>query len=384
MNRKVLASIDPYQILFPIGVAHALIGSIVWLLYAIQNIAYPGQLHMHHMFSGFLLSFAAGFLLTAIPRFTGARRCSPKELALAVAISVFSFVFDHSAVALVMLLFVSGFILTRFAEKTYDPPAHFIFLPGGLLLGILGSGMLTLIELNWLDSDFVLTGRSLLYHGTMLAFLLGIGAKLISALLGWAPVPRHQIQSLNTLRNETKPKARILTPVALQLALYLASFVLEALVSQVLGRALRATIASWIAIQYWHLHKLPRSHGKLPFWLWISAWTLVISLWVHTFFPVLDVHAAHLIFISGFGLSTLLVASRVTLAHGDHPLELESTSRIYALVSVSVVMAALTRFTAIWTTSYFQHLAYAALLWVVAILGWAVFFIPKLSKKNKI
>lgn len=378
MNRNIFNSFDPYQLLFPIGIVHAMTGAAIWIFYFSQKVPYPGQFHAHHMFSGFLLSFAAGFLLTAIPRFTGARRCSSRELVIAVAISVLSFVFDHSAIALIMLLFVSGFILRRLSEKSYNPPPHFIFLPAGLLLGIAGSAILTLVELSWLDSRFALTGKLFLYYGTMLAFLLGIGAKLISALLGWAPVPTHQIKPLNTLKLDAVESPKILTPPVFQLSLFLLGFILEALSLPELGRALRAACATWIGVQYWHLHRRPRSPGKLSFWIWISAWTLVIGLWVHTLFPSLGVHAAHLIFMSGFGLLTLLVASRVTLAHGGYALELESSSRIYAATSILIILAALTRFTAVWTDSYFQHLAYAAAVWVIALAAWSIFFIPKI------
>ncbi len=378
MNRNIFSSLDPYQLLFPLGIAHAVIGAATWIFYLAQKVPYPAKFHAHHMFSGFLLSFAAGFLLTAIPRFTGARRCSPRELTIAVAISILSFVFDHSAIALILLLFVSGFILRRFSEKTYNPPPHFIFLPAGLLLGIVGSAILTLIEFNWLDSSLALTGKLFLYYGTMLAFLLGIGAKLISALLGWAPVPTHQIKPLNTLKLNTVERPKLLTPPVFQLILFLVSFVLEAFMLPEMGRALRAVCASWIAVQYWHLHRHPKSPGKLPFWIWISAWTLIIGLWVHALFPSFGIHAAHLIFMSGFGLITLLVASRVSLAHGGYALELESSSRIYAATSILIILAALTRFTAIWTDSYFQHLAYAAAVWVVALVAWSIFFIPKI------
>ena len=47
---------DPYRVLFPVGLAHALVGTGLWILYARHVIAYPATAHAHYMFSGFLLS----------------------------------------------------------------------------------------------------------------------------------------------------------------------------------------------------------------------------------------------------------------------------------------------------------------------------------------
>ena len=119
----------------------------------------------------------------------------------------------------------------------------------------------------------------------------------------------------------------------------------------------------------------------MPFWMWISAWMLMIGLWTHSLFPTLGIHAAHLIFMSGFGLTTLLVASRVTLAHGGYSLNLETTSRIFPITATLILLATLTRFSSLWTSSLIQHFAYAAALWILALIFWISFFLPKMIPK---
>src|SRR5262245_29614840 len=72
---------DPYRVLFPIGIAAAIVALVPWILVAVRlSIAWPGAMHAALMVQGFELSFVCGFLLTAMPAFTHGPRCSPREL----------------------------------------------------------------------------------------------------------------------------------------------------------------------------------------------------------------------------------------------------------------------------------------------------------------
>ncbi len=383
MKQNWAKTLDPYQVLFPLGLAHALWGAVLWILFAVQRVPYPGLAHAHHMSDGFLFSFATGFLLTAVPRFTGTARCSPLELAIATGIATFAFFDTRATTGLAILIFLLVFFLRRFKKRTFSPPPHFIFLPLGLVLGIVGSAAISLGQMGYLDAQYLSAGRILLYQGTMLSFLLGIGAKLISALLGWASPPTHQIASAQAFKRSRSPIATHAIP-ATQAALFLISFPTEIFVHPLLGRALRAGCATWIGFQNWKVYRRPRAQGKLAFWLWMSAWALLVGLWTHALFPNYGVHAAHLIFVSGLGVLTLLVASRVILAHGNYPLNLESKSRVYAFTAVLIFIAAVTRFAAPWVpASYFAHLAYAAGSWILAVILWSAFFVPKILIHSK-
>src|SRR5689334_8167273 len=62
---------DAYRIFFPLGLALGVTGVSVWPLYYFGiTEGYNGRTHAFVQICGFLYSFAAGFLLTAIPRFT--------------------------------------------------------------------------------------------------------------------------------------------------------------------------------------------------------------------------------------------------------------------------------------------------------------------------
>src|SRR5215467_11196024 len=63
---------DPYRIFFPLGIVLGAMGVSIWPLYYYGfTEGYSGRSHAFVQTDGFLYAFIAGFLLTAIPRFTG-------------------------------------------------------------------------------------------------------------------------------------------------------------------------------------------------------------------------------------------------------------------------------------------------------------------------
>ncbi len=208
----------------------------------------------------------------------------------------------------------------------------------------------------------------------MLFIVLGIGSKLIPALLGWGslPTPESMVKSPKKLNNIQK-----IIPYILTICLFF-GFILEAFGFFILGRILRALGASWIGISLWKLNRFPQQKTKMAFWLWISSWALLFGIWIHALFPKLNIQAAHIFFISGFGLMTMMISSRVILSHGNHGYEKETNSRSYAIVSIVIFISAITRFTAPWTPNYIHHLGYASFCWIVAIIIWSYHFLVKL------
>ena len=101
--------------------------------------------------------------------------------------------------------------------------------------------------------------------------------------------------------------------------------------------------------------------------------------------PETGLHALHLAFISGFGLLTLLVASRVTLAHGGYDLSIEKRSRVFKWAGGWILAAALVRASAPLTAqAYFHHLAYAAACWIIGVGIWAAYFVPRMLARRRV
>jgi hypothetical protein len=262
------------------------------------------------------------------------------------------------------LIFLGVFFLSRYRSREYSPPRFFLFIPLGLLLGIVGASLILL--------GFPV-GRIFLFQGTMLAFILGVGGKLVSSLLGWSDLPLVQITRIHRKSSKFAEWLGVLGPLAL-LAL---GFALELTSWIMAARVLRALSASWIAVSAWKLYRFPRTKSRLANWLWMSGWGLVSGLWLYALAPTLGISALHLMFISGFGLMTVVIASRVTLAHGGYDLEIESKSNGIRWTGIFILLAALTRVAAPLTPAYMHHLGYAAGVWLLAMIVWSVTFIPK-------
>src|SRR5579883_1668346 len=81
-------STDPYRIFFPLGIVFGIVGVSIWPLYYYGvTEGYSGRAHAFVQTDGFLYAFIAGFLLTAVPRFTGTEAPSRRvQYALAAVV----------------------------------------------------------------------------------------------------------------------------------------------------------------------------------------------------------------------------------------------------------------------------------------------------------
>ncbi len=380
-----IPSFDPYRLFFPLGTLAAILGTLPWIFFGIGASGYyPGQFHSDLMIGGFLFAFSAGFLMTAIPQFTGSTHCNRQELLLSAALFtclIVASVFDNRVwfhlISFSSLIYLVFFCVRRVLTRTYEPPPFFIFVGLGLSMGISGALLLTLGDIGLVESTTGLAIAKLLYtQGMTLSLILGVGTHLLPAIWGWSDLP-VQITKLH----ETPNPLKVVGPVVLLAVLLLVSFLIEVKWNQQAGWTLRAALVTYLSISRWTILRRPRARGKIAFWLWMSAWALLAGLWAPVFAPAFWVNSIHIAFIGGFGLMTFMVASRVTLAHGGYGHRVDLRSRLLTAAAVLVLIAALTRAAApIVAHAYLHHLAYAAGLWILAILLWSVVFVSKMVR----
>src|SRR3989338_6522722 len=78
---------EPYRLFFPLGILLALGGVGHWLFYALgRTHHYSGFLHANIQVQLYLPCFIGGFLMTAIPRFSGTWPARGWELAMVAAL----------------------------------------------------------------------------------------------------------------------------------------------------------------------------------------------------------------------------------------------------------------------------------------------------------
>src|SRR5438270_12458909 len=121
---------DPYRIFFPLGIVLGVMGVAIWPLYYYGvTEGYSGRAHAFVQTSGFLYAFIIGFLLTAIPRFTGTEapsRTVQYALALLVTVSAIAFEFQFFVIGqtgfLIAHLTLIVLAARRYLRLQQDPP----------------------------------------------------------------------------------------------------------------------------------------------------------------------------------------------------------------------------------------------------------------------
>lgn len=373
----------PYRLFFPIGFFFSFWGAAVWLPFSTHHSSeFPSSLHALLMMAGFILSFANGFLMTAVPKFTQTREANYKEMIYAalpllfVPISFFwTSIWGLYFLFILNLFVLSIFVFRRFYSTEGFPPESFLFIRFALLSGFLGLTFLFLSNLTFLPPTLYIFGKILFYQGFPSILILGIGGRLIPGILGME-------MNIPFFKNRNWRREKILhfyTSIGIA---FLLSIAIEAFIHFETGRLLRALLITWMVFIFWKIHTPPIIRSKLTWSLWISAWTFLLGSW-GSLWTEYYVHFAHLFYIGGVGLMTLMISTRVTLAHGGYNnIEIEKKSHLYWWIVGMALLAALTRVTAgLIPVIYYSHLLYASITWILSILLWFWFIGIKIFKK---
>jgi len=356
---------DPYRLLFPLGIAYALIGAGLWPVHAWLGVAYPGALHRLIMIEGFELSFVLGFLLTAMPGLTKGPACHPVELAIAMALSVaFGSAALAGATGLAHGFFAAAIafllvVLSRRLRPAPQPRAlELVFVWFGLLCGLTGGIRQAVVP--GIDPF----GSRLVSLGLVLSLVLGVGSLLVPAFIG---LPDPLAIPGIARAHERRGRGAF---YAVLLAALIGAFVAEALGRPALGATLRAATATVVVALVWKTFRVPARRDAAAFALWSSGWFVVAGLWLAALFPAAMLAGLHLVFIGGFGLITLGIGTRVVVAHGGYPVTDER--RVLSPLVVTLVLGALAlRLAAQWVPARSTALlGWSGTAWVGAWLAW--------------
>jgi uncharacterized protein involved in response to NO len=368
---------DPFRLFFPLGAALALAGVLPWAVQSFTHASYPRDLHRVLMIDGFTLSFVCGFLMTAVPRFTGSRHATMPEVSIVFLCLLLSGAGAFSSSqslsflsAAVVLLTLIAFAARRFLKKTSNPPYTFIFIGVGLLLWFFSNVVLFLNSTGALNSPPLTDiAWDLFTNGAIMSLILGVGGRLIPGILGWQQIVTHQRQRYEAPR----PFLALVPPaIWIAVALFVLSYLLDPLLPLPLRLSARLAVALYFALGYWAIWKIPATRSLLTWNIWLSCWCLALGYLFPLLWPEFGVHVMHVLFIGGFSLLMLLISTRVSLAHSPGGTAPEKTSRSILVFSALILMAMLTRVTAIlWPKIYLDHLGFAAMTWIAALVVWA-------------
>ena len=382
------SSADPYRIFFPLGILLGIAGVSIWPLYywGVTS-GYSGRAHAFVQTDCFLYAFIAGFLWTAIPRFTGTAAPSRAlQYFLASLLVVQTIVFELQYFTAGHLLFIVAHatfisvVVRCFIRRQHPPPETFVFVGLGLFAGMAGAIINAGISLQLLAPVLDLLGKRLLTEGMVLLLVLGVGGFLGPRLLGFAQLPNFQ--NLEKISANAKPPRTVI----LKREIYATTgFLLVVSVIAEYGLKLpnlawlRAAIATLIVLMNIRPWRKPLTRTTLAWCVWTAHWLLIAALWLVVVAPKYRIDFLHVMFIGGFTLLILAVGTRVALSHGGHALTEEFRSWPLRIGLVTGVVAMFARIGAPFTPDlYFAHLAWAAELWIVGVGIWGIYLLRRI------
>ncbi len=386
---RLVAAGEPFRLLFPLGALIGVAGVMMWPLYIWHvTSTYPGQWHARVMIEGFATAFVIGFLGTALPRMLDVPQWSILEtLGFAGAvIGVASLhITGHTAygdqlffmtmATLIGLLMVRGWLF----RKDIPPPA-FVLVFLGLCSALFGAGVHVVVDAapSLLPFWALPLGRLLLHQGYLVFPIMGVGAFLLPRFFG---LPNRQsFPSSLTLPPGWLSQAGF---AALCGGVVMGGFVAEALGEARIGNALRAIGMGTYLYREVPMHRAGFGGGSLALGLRIAMLSMPLAYVLMVIWPGQSFSLLHLLFISGFSLLILIVASRVVLGHSGQEDKFCSTLWSVLLLTALVTLAMLTRVSADWIPAVrLSHYAYAAMAWVAGVFVWAIFILPGVCTKD--
>lgn len=359
----------PYQVFFPLGLLNAILAIGVWF---VQNLGWfesPALLiHSKLIVGGFLWSFIAGFLMTAIPRMTGTTNAHKLEYAgastLLAGLTLFSWSVDGRyfyAIQMALIVFLIIYGGRRILKMTKPLPIFFSHVGIAMVLAFLGA-------LSHFQGNPYM-GMHLYHLGATLLLVLGIGTRFFSFLSG---LPSE-------FESTSSPAERWMfhgAGLSIAILLFIAG----------LGKPLAYLGLSIVSAIYlfriWHVQRASTRLSPLTYGVRIVAAMIPMSFFMTWLNPLMFVTWFHMLFIGCFGLITFSVATRVTLAHGAYSTDIETQSSALWWLVVFIILGVVSRvlygFTdGLWKTSCLHS---AATFWILAVMSWCWAFLPRMFR----
>ncbi len=374
---------EPFRVFFFTGAVWSIIGVSLWpLFYAGALAYYPNFVHARIMIECFGGAFVVGFLGTAGPRMATAPKLTVWELLLLLLLHLAAgaahlqqrtALGDALFLGMLVLLLLSLLVRVLRFRKELPPPQMLLALTG-LLCGCAGTAL-------WLDpatlnspERYRLAGL-LLYQGLLLPPVLGIGSFLFPRMLGGdfgEPAP-------------DQVRRKFLHAIIAALLLIL-SFFLEIWEHPLLAYLLRAGVAAtYLLLEVnWRRPVAAAQRGTLATGLPWALITGLLGLVMAGFYYQFHVGLEHLLYIGGFGLLILVVASRVLFGHSGQLDDFARKSWLARSLIFFAFLAATTRASADFLpTITVSHHKYAAWTWGIVALLWLIWHRRRFLQREK-
>ncbi len=328
---------------FLLGSAWSAIAIPVWLaayMHGYAPSAMPAMLwHAHEMIYGYAVAAVAGFLLTAIPNWTGRLPLSGGRLAGLVALwlagRVALLLSAHIGPAITMVVDLSFLAVLMLAiARELIAGRNFRNLPMVAALASLFTGSL-LVHLQALEVAYTAPLGNRLGIATLCALIALVGGRIVPSFTrNWlVPMkPRHPVPA-----SPSRFDLACLAAVVVGLAAWVAApdspigFVLEILA----GIAAALRLSRWRGLATLREPLLALLHLG---YAWLAFGLALLGM--NGFFGWLPPSAGmHALTVGAVGTMTLAVMTRASLGHTGQPLQAgPGTSAIYLFVTLAAVL----------------------------------------------
>lgn len=328
---------------------------------ALQSALSPVDWHVHEMVFGYGAAVVAGFLLTAIPNWTGRMPLEGLSLLGLVVLWVlgrvaifFSAQIGDAAAAVLDLCFPLAFLLVVTREIAAGRNWRNLPMAAALLLLLVGNLLMHLEALGIARTD-ALGGR--LGIATLLMLITLVGGRIIPSFT------RNWLSKEQPQTGAPVPFGRFDRAALLLTALALAVWVAAPYAVAMPPLALLAGLALLVRLARWRGEATFREPLLLILHLgyaWLALGFLLLGF--DRLFPFLPETAAlHALTVGAIGTMTLAVMTRASLGHTGRPLTAGASTRaIYALITLAAVLRLLSP---LGGAQYLSLLALAGAAW---------------------
>lgn len=358
-----LDQIEPYKVFFPIGILCSILGVLQWIFYRFGMIHFfPRATHGNLMFFGFMWTFIIGFLMTAIPKMTGTKPASWFDLGtsvflvfLQVAFSIRNEIEISAFVFLLQILAMGYFLIYRMSKIKKMPFWGFVFIPVSFLMNL--AGVISFLVLKDREIFLVLSGEAFILN-----LILGLGSRLVPVI---SRLPNALMPNVASEKKDANWQ-NFLFVVFLN-----TSFVMQIFGFSNLGIGIRSVVLVFASIKYLKILTKPVQWTVVGVGLKISSLFLIFGTLCTM--PALQFTLAgqHLLFISGFVLLTMLISTRVVLAHGGQNLSYEVSAKKILIFIVCLIFSGMTRFFAGYNVLS-DLIIYSVVLFILGIAMWLI------------
>jgi len=370
----------PFFLLAGIWAAFAM---LVWILILTGNFKLPTRFdpvswHAHEVLFGYLPAVAAGFLLTAVPNWTGRLPIVGWRLGGLVALWIagrlavmLSALIPALAAAVIDLSFLTVFALAIGREIVAGRNWRNLMVLGLLTLLLFASALF-----HW---EAAQGGTAASGYGLRLGLAAGvtfislIGGRIVPSFTrNWLAKQGSKARPAPLNRLDTLTLAG--TFIALVVWVLLPDHPISALLNLLAGAANVLRLSRWSGLHtlseplVWILHV---GFAFIP----LGFLTLGLSGLIPSFDAAVE--AQHLWMAGAIGVMTLAVMTRASLGHAGRPL---AATPAITLLYVALIISVVTRFLAAFLDGQDWIIHLSATGWILAFTGFAIIYWPILTR----